>query len=188
MKVVSKKELKDLQDLIQSALSGIMLTEKIRLRILTPLKVLNFYCNKLMEEQYLFLSDKVCFEGLKTHLVSDLRSYLSQEDRSRMMNRLENKAKLVCLDHIYKETTTVMKHGLNPTLDECYQIFKIRKEKMEDIMKDLKNVKSTDELKSFKLSNLRFKKFVFIPIFLHPLMVKGHRQFDGIKAVIICRL
>jgi hypothetical protein len=69
MKDVPQKELKDLQGKIKLALSDIILSEKIRLRILTPLQALNFYCNKLMEEQYLFLSDTACFERLKTHLM-----------------------------------------------------------------------------------------------------------------------
>jgi hypothetical protein len=37
--------------------------------------------------------------------------------------------------------------------------YKIKKEIMEDILKDLKNVKSSDELRSFKPSTLPFKKF-----------------------------
>ncbi len=69
MKDVPQEKLKDLQGKIKSALSDITLSEKIRLRILTPLQALNFHCNKLMEEQYLFLKDKTCFERLQTHLV-----------------------------------------------------------------------------------------------------------------------
>ena len=141
MKDVPQEELKDLQGKIKSALSDIILSEKIRLKILTPLQALNFYCNKLMEEEYLFLSNTVCFERHETHLVSDLRSYLSQEDRSTTIKRWENNTKVVYLDHIYKELTTILKHGRNPTVEECCQFYKIKKEKMEEILRNLKNVK-----------------------------------------------
>jgi YesN/AraC family two-component response regulator len=114
-----------------------------------------------MEDQHLFLSDTTCSKHLKcSDLVSDLRLYLSQEDRSRTLKRWENKAKVIYLDHIYEEMTTVMKYDRNPTLDECCQVFKIRKEKMEEILKDLRNMQSTDDIKSFLPSNLRFKKLV----------------------------
>ncbi len=85
--------------------------------------------------------------------------YLSQEDRLTTTTRWENKAKVVYLDHIYKEMTGILRYGRNPTLDECCEFFKIKKGVMENILKDLKNVKSPEELKSFKPSTLPFKKF-----------------------------
>ena len=113
-----------------------------------------------MEDQYLFLSDTTCFKHLKcSDLVSDLRLYLSQEDRSRTLKRRENKAKVIYLDHIYKEMIEILRHGRNPTLEECCEFYKVKKGTMEDILKDLKNVKSSDELKSFKPPTLPFKKF-----------------------------
>jgi hypothetical protein len=84
-----------------------------------------------MEEQYLFLNNEKCLSSLKTYQVSDLRSHLSQEDRARTMKRLENDTKVLYLNQINKEISTRMKYGRNPTLDECCQIFKIRKEKKE---------------------------------------------------------
>ena len=157
MKDVPQEELKDLQGKIKSALSDITLSEKIRLRILTPLQALNFHCNKLMEEQYFFLRDKTCFERLQTHLVSNLRIYLCQEDRLSTTSRWENKHKVVYLDHIYKELIEILKHGRKPTLNECCQFYNIKKGTMEEILENLKNVKSEEDLKSFK--PLWFKKF-----------------------------
>ena len=150
MKDVPQEELKDLQGKIKSALSDITLSRKIQLEILTPLQALNFHCDTLMEKQYLFLKDTACFERLQTHLVSNLRIYLSQEDSLSTINRWENKVKVVYIDHIYREMIEILKYGRNPTLDECCEFYKIKKGVMEDILKDLKNVKSSKELKSFK--------------------------------------
>jgi uncharacterized protein YjbI with pentapeptide repeats len=159
MKDVPQEELKDLQGKIMSALSDITLSRKIQLEILTPLQALNFHCDKLMEKQYLFLKDTACFERLRTHLVSNLRSYLSQEDRLSTANRWENKIKVVYLDHIYREMTGILRYGRNPTLDECSNLFKINKETMQDILKDLRSIKSPDELKTFKPAILPYRKF-----------------------------
>ncbi len=74
-----------------------------------------------------------------------------------MTSRWENKHKVVYLDHIYKKLTTILQYGRNPTLDACCQFYKIKKDKMEEILKNLKNVKSLDDLKSFR--PLWFKKF-----------------------------
>jgi hypothetical protein len=137
MKDVPQNELKNLQGKIKLALSDITLSKKIDLRILTPLQALNFHCNKLMEEQYLFVRDTTCFERLKTHLVSDLRMYLCQENRLTSTTRWENKAKVVYLDHIYKEMIETLRHGRNPTLEECCEFYKVKKGTMEDILKDL---------------------------------------------------
>ena len=73
--------------------------------------------------------------------------------------RWENKAKVVYLDHIYKEMLEILRYGRNPTLEECCEFYKVKKGTMEDILKDLKNVKSSDELKSFNPPTLPFKKF-----------------------------
>ncbi len=64
MKDVPQNELKNLQREIKLALSDITLSKKIDPKILTPLQALNFHCDKLMEEQYLFLRDTTCFERL----------------------------------------------------------------------------------------------------------------------------